>query len=136
MLKIRLARVGKKNYATFRIIVSDHTKSPKAEAIEILGSYDPNTKPATLRMNDERIKYWLSQGVGYSDTIGDLLAKKGWIKKERVKYTSTNPKKSKAKSAKDETTVTAKAPKVEAKPAENSPVPQKENSPETEIRKK
>ncbi len=136
MLKIRLARVGKKNYATFRIIVSDHTKSPKAEAIEILGSYDPNTKPATLRMNDERIKYWLSQGVGYSDTIGDLLAKKGWIKKERVKYTSTNPKKSKAKSAKDGTTVTAKAPKVEAKPAENSPVPQKENSPETEIRKK
>lgn len=125
MLKIRLARVGKKNYATFRVIVSDHTKSPKAKAVEILGSYDPNLEPATLKLKDDRVKYWLSQGVGYSDTVGDLLIKKGLIKKvDRIEYTSKHPKKSKeqlekAKAAEAEKAKAAKnAPKAEAKPAE------------------
>ncbi len=133
MLKIRLARVGKKNYATFRVIVSDHTKSPKAKALEILGSFDPNTEPAALKINEARIKYWLSKGVGCSDTARDLLVKQGLVKKvDRVKYTPTNPKKSKAQIEKDKAAAAEKAkaaksapapsqaegPKAEAKPAE------------------
>ncbi len=140
MLKIRLARVGKKNYATFRVIISDHTKSPKAEALEILGSFDPNVDPAALKLNEERVKYWLSKGVGYSDTIGDMLAKKGWIKKERIKYTTKNPKKKKSqiekeKAAKAEAAKKAKeAPKAEAKPAEVKKEEKKE-APKVEAKK-
>jgi len=145
MLKIRLARVGKKNYATFRVIISDHTKSPKAEAMEVLGSFDPNVEPSALKLNEERIKYWLSQGVGYSDTVGDMLAKKGWIKKERIEYTSKHPKKSKAQLEKDKAAAVEKekaakaapapskseGPKAEAKPAEKPAEPKKEDKKET-----
>ncbi len=152
MLKIRLARVGKKNYATFRVIVSDHTKSPKAEAMEILGSFDPNVEPSALKLNEERIKYWLSKGVGYSDTVGDMLAKKGWIKKERIIYTSKHPKKSKAQLEKDKAAAVEKekaaksapapskteGPKAEAKPAEKPAEPKKEakkEAPKAEVKK-
>ncbi|MFC1618301.1 30S ribosomal protein S16, partial [Patescibacteria group bacterium] len=95
MLKIRLARQGKKNYPVYRIVVSDHTKTPTSEALEVLGRYNPNTDPATLELKEDRAKHWLDNGVQYSDTVGDLLAKKGLIKKEQIKYTSKNPKKSK-----------------------------------------
>lgn len=137
MLKIRLARVGKKNYATFRVIISDHTKSPKAEAMEILGSYDPNVEPAALKLNEERVKYWLSKGVGYSDTIRDLLAKKGLIKKvELIKCTSKHPKRPKSQIEKDKAAAAEKAkqakaaPQAEAKSSEKAPEPKKEEKKE------
>jgi small subunit ribosomal protein S16 len=139
MLKIRLARVGKKNYATFRVIISDHTKSPKAEAMEILGSFDPNLEPAVLKLNEDRVKYWLSKGVGYSDTVGDMLAKKGWIKKERIKYTSKHPKKNKEQLAKEKAAATEAAKKAKTAPApssgEGAKKEEKKEAPKAEAKK-
>lgn len=147
MLKIRLARVGKKNYATFRVIVSDHTKSPKAEALEILGSFDPNVDPSALKLNEERVKYWLSKGVGYSDTVGDMLAKKGWIKKEVIKYTTKHPKKKKSQIEKEKAAAAEKAKQAKAAPAQSSgegaekeekkeaPAPSRAEGPKAEAKK-
>ena len=90
MLKIRLARIGKKSSPLYRVVVSDHTKTPTAEALEILGNYNPQTDPSTLEIKEGRVKYWLDQGVQCSETVGYLLTKKGLLDKKRIEYTSKN----------------------------------------------
>ncbi len=118
MLKIRLARGGRKNHPIYRVIISDHTKTPTAKALEVLGSYNPHTDPSTFEVKEDRIKYWLENGAQYSDTVGGLLAKKGIIEKVSTKYTSNNPKKSKkakaaAKTATEDAEKAAKEKKKE-----------------------
>ncbi len=71
MLKIRLSRTGKKNYATFRLVLTEHTASAKGKAIEVLGSYNPHK--SIVQINPERIKHWLSKGVKLSPTVHNML---------------------------------------------------------------
>ncbi len=72
MLAIRLQRVGKKNEPTFRIVLTDSKNSTKSgKFLEILGSYDARDKNET-RINDERVKYWMSKGAKLSDTIFEI----------------------------------------------------------------
>ncbi len=73
MIVIRLARVGKKNKAHFKIVIQEKEWSPKSKAIEIIGHYDPNTDPATIKFAEERVKYWLSQGAQPSNTVWNML---------------------------------------------------------------
>lgn len=93
MLTIRLARVGKKNRAQFKIMLQEHTVAPGGRHIEILGSHDPHLKQTVFK--EERIKYWLSKGAQASDTVHNLLVSKGLIedKKRPVKL----PKKAEEK---------------------------------------
>ncbi len=77
MLTIRFSRVGKKNQAQFRIVLQEHTASPKGRHVEVLGSYDPHQKKGVFR--DERIKYWISKGVKISDSAYNLFVKQGII---------------------------------------------------------
>jgi small subunit ribosomal protein S16 len=137
MLKLRLARVGKKNQAFFRLIISDHTKSPKAEAMEILGSYNPRLPKDGFQFKADRVKYWLAQGVGYSDTVGDFLAKAGLIKKGVIKYTSSHPKKSKKQLEKDKAAAEEKAKAGKAGPGaagEAAPAPSQTEKPKAEVK--
>jgi small subunit ribosomal protein S16 len=71
MLTMRLQRIGKKGQAYFRIIVTEHTKKPQGEFLELLGSYDPHKK--NLLAKKERIEYWMSKGVQPSPTVNNLL---------------------------------------------------------------
>jgi small subunit ribosomal protein S16 len=71
MLIIRLQRVGKRGQAYFRVIATEHTKKPKGEALEILGSYDPHLKK--MNVQKDRIEYWLSKGAQISPTLNNLL---------------------------------------------------------------
>lgn len=68
---MRLQRIGKKGQAYFRVVVTEHTKKPQGEFLELLGSYDPHKK--NLQVKKERINYWRSQGVGMSATLNNLL---------------------------------------------------------------
>lgn len=68
---MRLQRIGKKGQAYFRIIVTEHTKKPQGEYLELLGSYDPHKK--NLLAKKERIEYWMSKGVTLSPTVNNLL---------------------------------------------------------------
>jgi len=132
MLKIRLARIGKKNSPRYRVVISDHTKTPTSKSLEILGEYNPATEPATIKLKEDRVKYWISQGVQYSDTIGDILNKKGFIKKERIKYTSKHPKKSlkiKEQEAKAAEEKSKQAPKKEAVASTEKPAAKPETKP-------
>jgi len=74
MLVMRFQRIGKKGQAYFRIVVTEHTKKPLGEFLELLGSYDPHKKD--LKCKKERIEYWLSKGVQASPTVHNLLINK------------------------------------------------------------
>src|SRR6185295_693550 len=71
MLTMRLQRIGKKGQAYFRIVVTEHTKKPQGEFLELLGSYDPHKKD--LKAKKDRIEYWMGKGVQLSPTVNNLL---------------------------------------------------------------
>ncbi|MBI2984021.1 MAG: 30S ribosomal protein S16 [Candidatus Kerfeldbacteria bacterium] len=77
MVVIRLARFGKKNHATFRVIVSDKRKDTHGTYLEQVGTYNPQTNPATVEFDSERVKYWLSVGAQPSPTVHNLLVERG-----------------------------------------------------------
>lgn len=116
MLNIRLQRTGKRGQAYFRIIVAEHTKKPKGKVLELLGSYDPHKKE--LKVEKDRIEYWMSKGSQISPTVNNLLVnQKVW---DKPKMESWKPKvKPPGEAPKAETP----AVKTEAKaePAEETP---------------
>jgi small subunit ribosomal protein S16 len=69
VLAIRLARFGKKKQPFYRIVVLDKRKPRNGRTVEVVGTYDPLKKPATVQMDAERVKYWLSCGAQPSDTV-------------------------------------------------------------------
>ena len=76
MLKIRLQRVGRKNDPSFRVVVIDSHRGPKAgRAVELLGSHRPRQHATALKK--ERILYWLSKGAQASGTVHNLLIAQG-----------------------------------------------------------
>lgn len=68
---MRLQRIGKKGQAYFRVVVTEHTKKPQGEFLELLGSYDPHKKD--LKLKKDRVDYWLTKGVQPSPTVNNLL---------------------------------------------------------------
>lgn len=117
MLKIRLQRTGRTNDPSFRIIVTEHTESPKTGSfVEKLGTYNPKTKERNL--NTDRIKYWLSVGAKASGTIHNMLVSAGIIdgKKVNVLPKKSPPKKdSEQKPENTEQATEASTQKTEAK---------------------
>ena len=75
MLAIRLSRTGSKKRPYFRLVVLDSTQARDSRYVEILGHYNPRTKPAAFEVNHERVAYWLKQGARPSDTVRTLLAR-------------------------------------------------------------
>jgi len=73
MLIIRLQRVGKKKFSTYRLIISEKTKDTQGAYLEALGTFNPHAKENPFLPNVERIKYWLSKGALVSDTLHNLL---------------------------------------------------------------
>jgi small subunit ribosomal protein S16 len=84
-VKIRLRRTGGKKQASYRVVVAD-SRSPRDGAfIENVGHYNPRTDPATFEIDEERARYWLSQGAQPSDPVARLLQKKGIIAERRLR---------------------------------------------------
>ena len=75
MLKIRLRRMGARNRAFYRVVVSDSRRVPTASAVEELGHYDPVTEPAEVKIDQERVQYWVDRGAKLSPTVKSLLAR-------------------------------------------------------------
>ncbi|NTW14157.1 MAG: 30S ribosomal protein S16 [Candidatus Moranbacteria bacterium] len=78
MLTIRLNRTGKKNRASFRVVLQEKTKAPNHRHVEVLGSYDPHSKTTVLK--GERILYWIGMGAQASDSVHNLLVRQGILK--------------------------------------------------------
>lgn len=82
MLVIRFNRTGKKNQASFRVVLQEHTKAPGKRHVEILGSYDPHTKTTLLKK--ERILYWMNQGAKPSPVVTNLLIRQGMLQGKKI----------------------------------------------------
>ncbi|MDD2445465.1 MAG: 30S ribosomal protein S16 [Clostridia bacterium] len=82
-VKIRLTRMGDKKSPFYRVVVAD-SKSPRdGKFIEILGTYNPLTNPAEIKIDGEKVKTWINNGAKPTDTAKDILAKAGIIVKEK-----------------------------------------------------
>lgn len=73
MVKIRLTRVGAKKKPVYRIQAIDERKARDGRALEYLGTYDPNTKPAAVNVRTEAIDAWIAKGAQMSDTVASLV---------------------------------------------------------------
>ena len=75
--KIRLARHGHKDYAFYHIVVADSRSPRDGKIIERIGSYNPNTNPATVDLKFDRALYWVGVGAQPTDTVRNILSGEG-----------------------------------------------------------
>ena len=73
MLMIRLARFGKKKMPSYRVVVIDRRRPRNGRFVEIVGTYNPLKNPAEIKLDAERVKYWLGCGAQPSDTVRSFL---------------------------------------------------------------
>ena len=71
---IRLARVGARKQPHYRIVVIEKDRARNGRSVEVVGTYNPRTTPATVILKRERIDYWTGNGAQLSERVGKLLA--------------------------------------------------------------
>ena len=117
MLTIRLSRVGKKKAPQYRIVLMEKHRDPWSPAKEVLGHYNPRAKEDGIKLEKERIEYWISVGAQPSETVHNMLVNSGIIKadkKKSVTITGKRAKKTIEKNAEAEEKKKAAAEKAKA----------------------
>jgi small subunit ribosomal protein S16 len=84
MVKIRLARRGRKKLAMYDVVVADARAPRDGRFIEKIGTYNPLTVPATIELNDEQAFKWLMNGAQPSDTVKAMLSYRGIMLKKHL----------------------------------------------------
>jgi small subunit ribosomal protein S16 len=84
MVKIRLARRGRKKLALYDVVVADARAPRDGRFIEKLGTYNPLTVPAKVELNNDRAFHWLMQGAQPSDTVKAMLSYRGVMLKKHL----------------------------------------------------
>lgn len=79
MVKIRLARIGLKKQPVYRIVVIDERNARNGKYIEILGQYNPRTRPSTEILDEGRALYWLSVGAQPTEAVEGILKRAGTL---------------------------------------------------------
>ena len=74
MLAIRLTKIGSKKRPTFRVVVLEARSARDSRVIETLGYYNPKTKPATVKLDRDRVAHWVKSGARPSNTVRNLVA--------------------------------------------------------------
>jgi len=70
---IRLSRFGKKKKPFYRVVVIESSKARNGRVVESIGTYDPLKKPAEIKLDADRVKYWIGNGAQPSDTVRSFL---------------------------------------------------------------
>jgi small subunit ribosomal protein S16 len=83
-VKIRLTRHGRKRYAYYHIVVADSRAPRDGKYIERIGSYNPNTNPATIELNFDKAITWLGKGAQPTDTARAILSYQGVLMKKHL----------------------------------------------------
>ncbi len=83
-VKIRLARRGRKKMAIYDVVVADARAPRDGRFIEKIGSYNPNTDPATISINNDRALKWLLNGAQPTDTVKAMLSYRGVMLKKHL----------------------------------------------------
>ena len=85
-VKIRLKRMGAKKAPFYRVVVADSRSPRDGRFIDLVGTYNPLTTPAEIKINEEAAIKWLNNGAIPTDTVKNLLTKKGiWAKYKNTK---------------------------------------------------
>ena len=71
---IRLARVGATKQPHYRVVVIEKDRARNGRSVEVVGTYNPRTNPATVTFKRDRIDYWTNHGAQLSERVGKLLA--------------------------------------------------------------
>ena len=74
MLMIRLARVGARKQPHYRVVVIEKDRARNGRSVEVVGTYNPRSTPATVELKRDRIEYWTKNGAQLSDRVGKLLS--------------------------------------------------------------
>ena len=80
-VKMRLTRMGDKKAPFYRVVVADSRVARDAKYIDLVGTYNPLTTPATVKFDEEKVLKWLANGAKPTDTVKSLLSKEGIIAK-------------------------------------------------------
>ena len=83
--KIRLQRGGRKSYAFYSIVIADARAPRDGKFTEKIGTYNPNTNPATVDLNFERALYWVECGAQPTDTVRTILSNEGVLLMKHLK---------------------------------------------------
>ena len=75
MVKIRLRRMGAKKAPYYRVVVADSRFPRDGRCIEELGTYDPSAEGEKVKVDMERVKYWIANGAQPTDTVRGLIKK-------------------------------------------------------------
>ena len=79
-VKLRLTRLGAKKKPLYRIVASDSRNPRDGKYIELIGTYNPNTEPADVKIDKEVALKWLNTGAIPTDTVKNLFSKQGIMK--------------------------------------------------------
>ena len=82
-VKMRLTRMGDKKSPFYRIVVIDSRKARDGKYIDLVGTYNPLTEPATITLKADKVKYWLENGVQPTDTVRDILSHQGFMEPKK-----------------------------------------------------
>ncbi len=72
---IRLARVGARKQPYYRVVVIEKERARDGRSVEVVGTYNPRTNPASVDLKRERIEHWVSKGARMSETVARLFAR-------------------------------------------------------------
>jgi small subunit ribosomal protein S16 len=72
---IRLARMGARKQPYYRVVVIDKENARNGRAVEVVGTYNPRTSPASVELKKDRIDYWVKNGAQLSDRVEKLVNK-------------------------------------------------------------
>jgi small subunit ribosomal protein S16 len=75
VLMIRLSRTGARKQPHYRVVVIEKERARNGRPVEVVGTYNPRTDPASIELKRERIDYWVSKGAKMSDRVGKIVAK-------------------------------------------------------------
>ena len=75
MLMIRLSRTGARKQPQYRVVVIEKERARNGRPVEVVGTYNPRTNPASIELKRERIDYWVSKGAKMSDRVGKIVSR-------------------------------------------------------------
>src|ERR1700693_2482726 len=75
VLMIRLARRGARKQPHYRIVVIEKARARNGRPVEVVGTYNPRTNPASVELKRERVASWVSEGAQMSERVGKLYSK-------------------------------------------------------------
>ena len=74
MLMIRLARTGARKQPHYRVVVIEKERARNGRSVEVVGTYNPRTNPASVELKRDRVEYWISKGAKMSDRVSKIMS--------------------------------------------------------------